>query len=437
MSARPGVELLSWGRYPRARAAEVRPLFWRQDALPAPRPLLARGCGRSYGDSCLNEGGTLVDTRRLDRFIAFDRASGVLRCEAGVTLEQVLALAVPAGWFLPVTPGTRYVTLGGAIANDVHGKNHHRAGTFGRHVRAFEIVRSDGTRTECTPQRNAALFGATLGGLGLTGLVTWAEIALRPIVSPMVDAESVPFHGVDEFLALSEESQERFEHTVAWVDATARGRTFARGLFMRGNHSAQPAPLAEGAPHGRLAVPFDFPAFALAPWSVRAFNELHFRVAAHGTHRHHYAPFFYPLDAIAHWNRMYGRRGFVQHQCVVPMAPARAALTALLDAISASGEASFLSVLKVFGDVPSPGLMSFPRPGVTLALDFPLRGARTFELLDRLDAIVMEAGGAIYPAKDARMAPRTFERSFPAAAEFARHVDPAFSSSFWRRVHGG
>ena len=428
-------ERLSWGRFPRQSAARVHALNWRDDPLPATAPILPRGCGSSYGDSCLNAGGTLLDTARLDRLIAFDRESGVVRCEAGVTLERLLEVIVPAGWFLPVSPGTQRVSVAGAIANDVHGKNHHRAGTFGCHVRAFELACSDGSRRQCSPESEAALFAATVGGLGLTGLVTWVEFQLRPIASAFLDVETLSFHGVDEFLALSQESHERFEHTVAWVDATSRGRHFARGLFMRANH-AQEGPLTPRSRARRLSIPFDFPGFALSRLPVRAFNGLHYHAARRGESRAHLEPFFYPLDAIGGWNRMYGRRGFVQHQCVVPMGPAREAVRALLDAITASGEASFLSVLKVFGDRPSPGLLSFPRPGVTLALDFPMRGERTLALLERLDAIVMEAGGAIYPAKDARMSGETFRRSFPRLAEFLPHIDPAFSSSFWRRVHG-
>ena len=429
------VERPSWGRFPRQAAARVLALHWRGEPLPAAAPMLPRGCGSSYGDTCLNEGGTLLDTARLDRLMAFDRTSGVVRCEAGVTLEQLLDVIVPAGWFLPVTPGTRRVTVGGALANDVHGKNHHRAGSFGAHVRALGLARSDGSHRECSLDSHPELFAATVGGLGLTGLVTWAEFGLRRIESAFLDVETIRFHGVDEFLELSRESAERFEHAVAWVDATSRGRAFARGLFMRANH-AQQGGLAPRARERRLSIPFDFPAFALSRVPVQAFNTLHFRAARTGATRDHLEPFFYPLDAIGHWNRMYGRRGFVQHQCVVPMAPARDAVNALLRAITATGEASFLSVLKVFGDRPSPGMLSFPRPGVTLALDFPMRGARTLALLERLDAIVMDAGGAIYPAKDARMSRETFRRSFPRLQEFVPHVDAAFSSSFWRRVHG-
>jgi len=429
-------DFLSWGRYPRVAPRSVVAPSWRHEPLPAGASLLPRGCGRSYGDSCLNADGTLIHTAHLDRMVAFDRERGIVRCEAGMTLAQLLEVVVPAGWFPPVLPGTRFVSIGGAIANDVHGKNHHVAGSFGCHVRRFELARSDGTRVECSPDSNAELFAATIGGLGLTGLVTWAEIALAPIVSPVLDVETLAFEGVGEFLALSRDSAQRFEYTVAWIDATAGGGKVGRGLFMRANPAAQPGELDAGRAHPRISIPFDFPAFALSRPAIAAFNAFHYGWTRRGAARTHFVPFFFPLDAVGQWNRVYGRRGFLQHQSVVPMADASRTLEAMLREIAASGEASFLSVLKVFGDRESPGMLSFPRPGATLALDFPHRGATTLALLDRLDAIVTGAGGAIYPAKDARMSPETFARSFPRAVEFERHVDPAFSSSFWRRVRG-
>ena len=426
---------LSWGRYPRQAPARVAAPWWRDEALPAGSTLLARGCGRSYGDSCLNAGGTLLHTARLDRMIAFDRTSGVLRCEAGATLEQVLEVAVPAGWFLPVTPGTRFVTIGGAIANDVHGKNHHVAGSFGAHVRRFELARSDGSRTECSPEASPERFAATIGGLGLTGLVTWAEVALRPIRSSYLACESIRFADLGEFFALSAESNARFEYTVAWLDIGARGN--GRGIFMRANHVEEDdGSLALALPGPRLAVPFEFPSTLLNRASVSAFNAVYYRAARRGASRTHFAPFFYPLDAIAHWNRLYGRRGFVQHQSVIPTAAARAGVEELLREVARAGEAPFLSVLKVFGERRSPGLLSFPRPGATLALDLPMRGDRTLALLDRLEAAVVAHGGAVYPAKDARMSPHAFAAGFPRLAQFEGHLDPAFSSSFWRRVRG-
>jgi FAD/FMN-containing dehydrogenase len=413
----------SWGRYPSAlHVAEAQP-HWRADlVLPPERPVLPFGQGRSYGDSCLNDGGSLVRTSGLDRFISFDTATGILRCEAGVTLAQILALAVPRGFFLPVLPGTKFVSVGGAIANDIHGKNHHREGTFGRHVRRLELLRSDGSRQELGP--GDALFSATVSGLGLTGVITWAELALRKVPGPAIRVQAIPFQGLPEFFSISEESDASHELTVAWLDLTSSGH---RGIFFRGEH-------AEGmarAPKARAAVPLDVP--AVNALTVRTFNFAYYNAQKlfSGEKLSHYDPFFFPLDAVNHWNRLYGKRGFLQFQCVVP---GREAITAVIEEVVRSGGASPLTVLKKFGDVQSPGMLSFPRPGFTLAIDLPNRGAETFAHFARLEALTMEAGGALYPAKDARMTAQTFARAYPRRDEFAKHIDPAFSSSFWRRI---
>ena len=430
----------SWGRYPPARQSTLQ-LRWAGDALPLPvtggDTLLPYGQGRSYGDSCLNDGGTLLLTEGLDRFIHFDRAGGLLRCEAGVTLAEILRLIVPQGWFLPVTPGTKFVSLGGAIANDVHGKNHHRAGTFGCHVTRFELLRSNGSRLICSPQENAEWFAATVGGLGLTGLITWAEIRLKPIANPLIAAETIRFAGLDEFFELSAASEADYEYTVAWLDCLASGRHFGRGLFMQGNHAAPQLsglpPISEPQGH---SIPFDAPNWMLNNLSIRAFNFAYYhRQRSKSTSGlSHFAPFFYPLDAILAWNRIYGRRGFLQYQCVVPDDGGHTVIRSILEKIVASGQGSFLSVIKTFGDVPSPGLLSFPRKGVTLALDFPMRGAGTLALLNELDVIVQQAGGGLYPAKDARMSPEFFQAYYPRWQEFSQYIDPKFSSGFWRRV---
>lgn len=426
----------SWGGYPDAPPQRIWRMRWRDQRLPDDaRPMLPYGNGRSYGDSCLNGGGTLLDMRGLDRFIAFDRDNGLLTCEAGVLLADVLDLVVPAGWFLPVTPGTRFVTVGGAIANDVHGKNHHRAGSFGRHVRAFELLRSDGSRWRCSPDENQALFAATIGGLGLTGAILWARFALQRIPGPQMSVETVRMRGLDAFFRLSAESDAAFDYTVAWVDCLARGAAVGRGWFMRANHAAGgSAPPARRGP--RATVPFTPPFPLVNRWSLKPFNALYYRrQRRERTHRRQpYQPFFYPLDGIGHWNRLYGPRGFLQYQCVVPPARATDTVAVLLERIARSGQGSMLSVLKMFGDKPSPGLLSFPRPGATLALDFPNRGDETLRLLDGLDDAVAEAGGAVYPAKDARMAAARFQCYFPRWRCLARCIDPRFSSDFWRRV---
>lgn len=431
-------EFLSWGRFPRV-AQRARALRWRDDPLPAEfDTVLPRGRGRSYGDVCLNTGGALITTALLDRFIAFDRERGVLRCEAGATLEQILAVVVPRGWFLPVVPGTRFVTVGGAIANDIHGKNHHLSGTFGRHVLRFELRRSDGGRFLCAPDSHPDLFGATIGGLGLTGLITWAEIQLQPIETPYIRMESIQFRGIEEFLALSRGTDASRPYTVAWLDCVASGAEFCRGIFMRGAHARRAeVGIARPKRTGILAVPCDAPEWVLNRWSVRAFNAAYF-------HRQrkprvesitHYEPFFFPLDGVLRWNRIYGRRGFFQFQGVIPPG-AIEVLRDVLAAVVESGQASFLAVLKEFGDISSPGWLSFPRAGFTVCLDFPNRGERTIALMKRLEAMVIDAGGALYPAKDAVMSADSFRASFPRGGEFVGQIDPKMSSDFWRRVSG-
>lgn len=348
-----------------------------------------------------------------------------------MTLGEILALVVPRGWFLPVTPGTQFATVGGALANDVHGKNHHVQGSFGDHVIGFTLHRSDGSSADVQP--SDPLFAATIGGLGLTGLVTAVELQLMPVRGPWMTVESLRFDHVDAFFEHSRESAADFEYTVAWVDCLASGPALGRGHFLRARHAS---PGTSAARPGRsLAMPVTPPVSLVNALSLRAFNTLYFhrqrQLRVRSTQ--HYQPYFYPLDGIHHWNRMYGRAGFLQHQCVVPPDAARETIPALLRAIAASGQGSFLAVLKEFGDRPAPGLLSFARPGTTLALDFP-RSDAAFTLLDRLDAIVADAGGALYAAKDARMSPAMFRRGFPRLDAFLPHIDPAFSSSFWRRV---
>lgn len=439
-------QLQSWARYPKAQGQTEHGVVSQADPLPAPPAggsLLPFGKGRSYGDSCLNDGGMLLTTATLDRLLAFDPATGVVRCESGVTLDTLLRLGAPRGWFLPVTPGTKFVSVGGAIANDVHGKNHHRAGTFGRHVHRFELLRSDGSRLVCSPDQNAEWYQATIGGLGLTGLILWADVGLHAINNQFILKETVAFENLDGFFEVSRASETEHEFTVAWLDSLARGRNLGRGLFYRGNFAPPqfdtvPAVKSHLTNDRQLVVPFDMPSFCLNRLSVSAFNVLYYRqqAAQRGVHLEHYDHFFYPLDGIRGWNRIYGRRGFLEFQCVVPHVNAKDALTEVLQRGSRAVP-SFLTVLKTFGDVPSPGLLSFPRPGVTLVLDFANHGERTWKLIEDLDRLVRQAGGAVYPAKDARMSPESFAAYYPGLERFEQYVDPAFSSSFWRRVNPG
>ena len=426
----------SWGRYPRVAQRIVR-VADRHAALPVvDGTMLPHGNGRSYGDSCLNPGGTLLHTRGLDRFIAFDSGTGILRCEAGVLLADILELAVPQGWFLPVTPGTRYVTVGGAIANDVHGKNHHVAGTFGHHVSGFELLRSDGERVACRPGDARGLFEATVGGLGLTGMITTVELRLRRVAGPWLETECHRFGALDGFFGLSRASVNDYEYTVAWVDCLARGPALGRGLFMRGNHAPAMPERRPAEPARSLAMPATPPVSLINGLTLRPFNAMYYRRQRAAVQRAivHYGPYFYPLDGIRDWNRMYGPRGFLQYQCVLPPRFAAEGTAELLRQISASGLGSFLAVLKEFGNRPSSGMLSFPRPGTTLALDFPHTGPDLLALLERLDAVVDEAQGAVYPAKDARQRGERFRRAFPRWREFAAFIDPNFSSGFWRRI---
>ncbi|HEY6484076.1 MAG TPA: FAD-binding oxidoreductase [Steroidobacteraceae bacterium] len=432
----------SWGNVIRAPHA-IYTLRTRQDRFPqltGAATVLPFGNGRSYGDSCLNVGGALLQTRGLDHFIHFDRATGRLACEAGVLLSDILPIALAAGWFLPVVPGTAFVTVGGAIANDVHGKNHHRAGTFGCHVCRFELLRSNGERLICAPDAHVRWFEATIGGLGLTGVVTWAELQLRRIAGPWMDLETIRFGSVAEFFGLCAASDRDFEYTVAWIDCLARGKRLGRGLLQRANHAGPdgaPRQVVSELVHARRKmVPFVPPVSLINSLSLRAFNTLyyHWQRAPQRRSVQDFRRFFFPLDAILHWNRLYGPRGFYQYQCVVPNEVARDATRELLATIASSGLGSFLAVLKRFGSGRSPGMLSFPMEGVTLALDFPNSGAGIDRLFTRLDAIVAGAHGRVYPAKDGRMPASLFRSGFPRWREFEQYIDPAMSSSFWRRV---
>lgn len=424
----------SWGRYPTVtqneklllRSGDIPQVFDpSQSALPV-------GLGRSYGDSCLNDGGLVAITTPLNHFIEFDRERGILTAEAGVSLDEILKVIVPAGWFLPVSPGTRFVTVGGAIANDIHGKNHHRAGCFGNHVTSFEIFKSTGEKLKCSKTENSDLFRATIGGLGLTGIISQATFALTKISNQYIDEEIIPFKGLEHFFELSEESHEDWDYTVSWVDCVSR---IPRGLFMRGNFNTSRGESSEPVKtKPMLPFPIEAPSWLLNSLSIQIFNELYFhRIPSRGAKKiTHYQPFFYPLDAIHNWNLMYGKRGFLQWQCVVPIESN--AISEIFRQISLARQGSFLAVLKTFGSIASEGLLSFPRPGVTLALDFGIKGEKTFKLLEQLDAIVRLSGGAIYPAKDARMSSEMFKLSFPKLDEFKKFKDPGLSSSFWRRV---
>ncbi len=428
----------SWGLYPKHEPKDVKKVFWRSeipDLSAIDGNVLAYGCGKSYGDSCQNGGGTLIDMRSMNRFIEFDPERGIFRAEAGVTLAQALDFLVPRGWFLASTPGTKFITVGGAVANDVHGKNHHKRGTFGSNVIRFELLRSTGERFICSREENPDLFSATIGGLGLTGIITWVEFKIIPVKSAFIANENIKYDSLDGFFDINDESENAFDYTVSWVDCTATDGSLGRGIFNRGRHAD---PAIDEVPKERPAKAIDFPISApfINKYTVEAFNRLYFHKQNERINRAvvHYNSFFYPLDAIHNWNRAYGANGFLQYQFVVPFGGERAMLREFLVQVGKSGLSSFLVVLKTFGDVPSPGMLSFPRSGVTLAIDFRITGEETFNLCRRLDSVVKAYGGVLYPAKDARMNGADFRAFYPNWEKFTKFIDPKFSSNFWRRV---
>ena len=419
------MKLSGWGRYPVLDCRMLR--LHGREALPGllgrGSALIARGNGRSYGDAALNPDLTL-SMLAMDRMLAFDAATGLLTCEAGVLLADVLDTFVPRGWFPAVVPGTKLVTVGGMIAADVHGKNHHRSGSFGAHVESLTLVPADGEPRTCSRAANRDLFRATVGGMGLTGVIVEASFRLQPVETAWVMAETVATRDLDETMAVFETSQS-WPCSVAWIDCLARGAKLGRSLVERGAFMARgdlPARLARDplrpAPAGRLAIPFDAPSGLLNRASIGGFNALyHWRGRAHGEPRPvHFDPFFFPLDRIEGWNRLYGRRGFVQYQCVLPKAESAAGLAALLARVAAAGQGSFLAVLKLLGPG-GDGLLSFPMEGYTLALDFPMRKG-TLALLDALDVITHRHGGRVYLAKDARCAPERLRQGYPRHGAF-------------------
>jgi FAD/FMN-containing dehydrogenase len=433
----------SWTRIPEAPPAAREALPERLLALPSRAEGLSaivRGANRSYGKTALNPGGALWEGAGRDRFCAFDREAGVIEVQAGATLAEILRVALPAGWFLPVLPGTSLATVGGAIANDVHGKNHHAQGSFGACVEAVEMLRSDRDGPFwASASEEPGLFSATLGGWGLTGAIATARLRLRPVSGSQMVVTSRRFGSLDEFFGLeAERLAAGDEHVVAWVDCMASGASLGRGLMLSGRHAEGGPPAAlKARARTKLAVPAWTPGGLLSAPALRAFNALYWRQPLREQAREDALRWLFPLDAIAAWNRGYGPRGFYQWQGRFPLAVARDALAESLTQIARSGQGSFLAVLKSFGPKKTPAALTFAEEGTTLALDFPNRGIETLGLLARLDRVAFEAGGALYPAKDWRMGPEAFERSFPGWREWAKWRDPAFSSAFSRQTMGG
>lgn len=397
---------------------------------------LAVGNGRSYGDVGLNPRHGAVLTSGWDRVVQFDPACGTVTCESGLSLGQLIAATLPAGWFPAVVPGTRHVTIGGAIANDVHGKNHHVAGSFGDHVQWIDLWRSDRGRVRCSGSEMPDLFRATLGGLGMTGIILRAGLRLRRVSSGWMQVQTTRFVDLAQFFEINAEREKTHEYTVAWIDCLPHGGRAGRGIYYAATHVDEPAEKKTVVPPQRkpFAMPFAPPWPLINRVTLEAFNFAYWLRANEGESRHPLHPFFFPLDSLQHWNRIYGSQGLYQFQCVVPFQPAPETVQALLEVISRARQGSFLAVLKTFGERVAPGWMSFARPGVTLALDFPNRGFATRRLFDQLASIVREAGGALYPAKDALMPSRLFQEAYPRWEQLEAMRDPRCNSAFWRRV---
>lgn len=399
-------KLSSWGNYPSICAETIQ--IERSPVVHLPSfSAIPRGFARSYGDSALAE--SVLSTLPLNHFVRFDEQTGLLRCDAGLSLADILSTFVPKGWFLPVTPGTKFVSVGGAIASDVHGKNHHKDGCFSEHVHSFTLMIGE-QAYECSKQSNAELFHATCGGMGLTGVIVEACIQLKPIESALINQTLLTAQNLAEVLDLFEQ-HESATYSVAWIDCLAKGDSLGRSLLMLGEHSAS----GDLSVHqlSKLSIPFNLPSFCLNKFSVQAFNTLYYHRnrCRQSVSTQHYDPYFYPLDGVSHWNRLYGKNGFTQYQCVLPKSAGLAGLTEILCEVSAVGQGSFLAVLKALGPQ-NQNLLSFPMQGYTLALDFKVN-SQVFALLNKLDIIVQRYGGRLYLTKDARMSEAMFKSTYP------------------------
>jgi decaprenylphospho-beta-D-ribofuranose 2-oxidase len=439
------VRLAGWGANVRAECWLLEPETPGEIAARVdPAGTIARGLGRSYGDAALNAGGLVLGMRRLDRYLGFDPHTGTLSCEAGVSLARIIQDFAPRGWFPMITPGTKFVTVGGCIANDVHGKAHHAQGSFSACVDAMTVLVAGGDVVRASRTENAELFWGTFGGMGLLGIVIDVTMRLRRIETAYFRQRSFWLGNLDELLAALDEQDRHFPYSVATLDVFAKGARLGRGALTVGDHAARadlPPVLAADPLHlsgpSRLTVPFELPELTLNPVSMRMVNALIQRIQVHAPPFGHYESFFYPLDRLAHWNRGYGRRGFTQYQFVIPFVDGARRMGEILGAILSAGELPFLNVLKRLGRA-SEGPLSFPREGYTFAIDFPLR-AHTVTLLRRLDAMVVEAGGRVYLGKDSYLEPATFRAMYPALDRWLAtkaKYDPrgVFTSDLGRRV---
>ncbi|MDI9639100.1 FAD-binding oxidoreductase [Geitlerinema splendidum] len=432
-----------WGRYPQIEANLERPekLATVASLAQTPEKIIARGKGRSYGDAALNS--RILLTERLNRMLAFNPETGVLRCEAGVTFQEILEIFIPRGWFPSVTPGTKFITVGGAVACDVHGKNHHREGGFSSFVRSFSLVLANGDRICCSRTENPELFWATIGGMGLTGIITEVEFSLHPIETAYIQCRTLKAANLEAALSLFEQSDAQYQYSVAWIDCLARGNALGRSVLMLGNHAtvSQLSPLQQAnplylPPKPRRRVPLTPPAGLLNRYTMQAFNSFYYHLKREGECIQDYDTFFYPLDFVEDWNKLYGKPGFIQYQCVFPLETSRQGLTRILELCSKQGWGSFLAVLKRLGS--QEGWLSFPMAGYTLALDMAVKPG-LWEFLDQLDKVVLEYGGRVYLAKDARLSAEALRLMYPQLPQWLAvksQVDPhnQFSSVLSQRL---
>ncbi len=401
------VKVSNWGNYPMVEKEVIAEdnLIKIKEYVRTRQQIIARGNGRCYGDASLAE--HIFSTSRLNKFISFDRLNGNIECESGVLLSDILAVVVPQGYFLAVTPGTKYITVGGAIASDVHGKNHHAEGSFSDYVLSFELINSEAEVLTCSREKNADLFWATVGGMGLTGIILSAKLQLKNIETSYIRQETIKAKNLDEIFQLFDES-ESWTYNVAWIDCLQKGEKIGRSLMMRGEHALraelspklQKNPLVFKKDH-IATLPFYLPGFLLNSLSIRLFNWLYYRKQNTDFRGNivHYEPFFYPLDVLGEWNKMYGKKGFIQYQMVIPKEYGKEGMKEILEAIAHSGNGSFLAVLKLFGKQNQQAFNSFPMEGYTLALDFKVN-KKLPALVQALDAIVEKYGGRIYRTKD-------------------------------------
>jgi FAD/FMN-containing dehydrogenase len=434
----------SWGRYPKSTSSAQK-AFWISDLnkfiklnLAESISSLPRGLGRSYGDSCLNNSGKLIDCTGLNRFISFDEQTGILCAESGVTLGSIQREFVPRGWTLPTTPGTQFVTLGGAVANDIHGKNHHFAGSFGCHIESICLLRSDCRIYKCSRNENAELFFATIGGLGLTGIIVTVTIKLSKCTSAYITQTSIPINSLEETLRLLNDYENDFEHIVCWLDLLNYSEPQnIKGILLLGNQAnnqnlhTSSAEILKNIPVAKLAKHlFYLPAMRFHNYYYYYRNLYRSNIQAIS-----YEKFFYPLDNISNWNQLYGEKGFLQYQFVVPQTSAIQTIFQILEILRKTNQQIYLAVLKQFGNISSGGYLSFAMPGITLAIDLPLKGESTLRALEECDQILLTHGGRVYPAKDARVSAKSYQQFYPQIFEFERYRDPYFSSTFWERVY--